>query len=125
MEQTGFAFLPPHTPGNYPQSMGRSQEQTLRTEKFRQNQLLFQKYTTVDGALKKQIVTAVEPVFLFSMVDQLTGFGQVSALTILQHLFVSYGAIAEFDLRENAVKMMGPYNPAEPLDRLIKQLGRG
>ena len=41
---------------------------------------------------------------------------------MLQHLFASYGAIEEIDLKENAVKMMGPYDPAEPLARLIEQL---
>ena len=72
--QTGFAFIPLHNHGGYPQSMGNSQEQALRTEKFRQNQALFLKYTPMDGAFKKQIVTAVEPVFLSSLVEQLTGF---------------------------------------------------
>ena len=94
--------------------MGSAQEQALGTEKFRQNQALFRKYTTVDRALKKHIVTAVEPVFLFPLVDKLTGFGRVSTLTMLQHLFSSYRAINKIELEENAVKIMGPYDPAEP-----------
>ena len=40
------------------------------------------------------------------MVDQLTGFGQVSAPTMLQHLFSVYGMIDEIDLEENSVKIM-------------------
>ena len=74
----------------------------------------------MDGALKTHIVTAVEPVFLSQMVDQLTGFGQVSALTMLQHLFSIYRVIDEIDLEENSVKMMGPYDPAETLAQLIE-----
>ena len=81
---------------------------------------MFRKYTAMDEALKKNIVIAVEPVFLSPLVDQLTGFGQVSALTMMQHLFSSYGAIDEIDLKENAVKIMGPYKPAENLAQLIK-----
>ena len=92
----------------------------LGTEKLRQNQALFRKYTAVDGSSRKQIVTAVEPVFLSPLVDQLTIFGQVSALTIMQHLFSRYGVINEIDFEENAVKIMGSYNPAEPLARLIE-----
>ena len=99
-----------------------AQEQALGTEKFRKNQAMFRKYTDVDVSLKSQIVAAVEPVFLFPMVDQLTGLGQVSALTMLQHLFSSYGVIEEIYLEENAVKMMGPYNPAELIAWLIEQL---
>ena len=34
--QTGFAFVTPHNPGDYPQIMGSAQEQALGTEKFRQ-----------------------------------------------------------------------------------------
>ena len=69
MEQTGFVFVPPYNPGNLPQITGSAQEQLLRTEKFQQNQALFCNYTAVDGYLKKQIVTSMEPVFLYPMVD--------------------------------------------------------
>ena len=44
---------------------------------------------------------------------------------MIQHLFTNYRAIYEIDPEENVVKMMGPYNPAEPLARLIKQLEKG
>ena len=67
----------------------------------------------------------VEPFFLFPLVDQLIGFRQVSVLTMLQRILSSYRAIEEIDLEENAVKMMGTYNPAEPLDQLIEQLEKG
>ena len=98
--QTLFAFFLPHNPDDYPQIMGNTQEQALGTENFRQNQALFRKYTAVDGALKNQITTVVEPVFLSLLVDQLTGFRQVNALTMLKHLFSSYGAIDKIDLEE-------------------------
>ena len=44
---------------------------------------------------------------------------------MLQHLFASYGAIDEIYLEENSVKMMGPYDPAKTLARLIEQLEKG
>ena len=47
------------------------------------------------------------------------------ALTMMQHLFSSYGAIGEINLEVNAVKMMRPYEPAEPIARLIEQLEKG
>ena len=75
--------------------------------------------------MKNQIVTVVEPVFLYLLVDQLTGFGHVSALTMLQHIFSSYGEIDKINLKKNAVKTMGSYNPAEPLSQIIKQLEKG
>ena len=87
--------------------METAQEQALRTEKFQQNKALFRKYTAVDRATKNQIIAAVEPVFLLPLVDQLTGFGQVSELTMLQNHFKSYGVIDKIYQEENAVKMMG------------------
>ena len=105
--------------------MGSAQEKALGIENIRQNQALFCNYTAVDRDLKNQIVIYVEPVFLSTLVDQLTGFGKVTALTMLKHLFSSYRAIYEIDLEENAVKMMVPYDPAKPLSRTIEILEKG
>ena len=44
---------------------------------------------------------------------------------MLQHLFSRYRAIEDIELKENAIKMLGPYSPDEPLSRLIEQLKRG
>ena len=52
MEQTGYAFVLPHNPGDYPPTMGTAQNQALITESFRQNQALFIRYTTAYRALK-------------------------------------------------------------------------
>ena len=57
--------------------------------------------------------------------DQFTLFGQVTALHILQYMLNSYGDIDEVDIEENTVKMMGPYDPAETLARLIDQPKKG
>ena len=55
----------------------------------------------------------------------MTGFGQVSLLSMIQHLFSSYGTIDEIYLEENDVNMMGTYNPTEPIARFIKKLKKG
>ena len=100
--------------------MVNAQEQALGTENFQQNQTLFLKYTIVDGAFKKQVITAMVPVFLSPLVYHLTGFVQVSALTILQYLLSSYRMIEEINLEENSMNMMEPYEPVEPLDQLVE-----
>ena len=46
-------------------------------------------------------------------------------LTMMQYLFPSYRDIDKIDPKENAVKMMGSYDPAEPLAQLIEQLEKG
>ena len=69
MIQTGFEFVHPHNPGNYPRSMVNDQEQAPETEKFRESQALFWKYIAVQGSFKKQIIMTVEPLFLSPLVD--------------------------------------------------------
>ena len=81
------------------------------TERFQQNKALFRRFTAIDGEIKNHIFMAVQPVFLSALVDQLAGFGQVNALQMLQRFFNYYGEIDEIDIKENAVKMMRPYNP--------------
>ena len=44
---------------------------------------------------------------------------------MLQQLCTLYGAIDKINQKENAVKMMDPYELAEPLARLIKKLEWG
>ena len=44
---------------------------------------------------------------------------------MLQHLFRLYREIDEIYLKENAVKMLGPYEPAEPLTCLIDKIEKG
>ena len=80
---------------------------------------MFQRYTAVYGALKKQFVTTVETVFLPPIKDLLTGFGTFMALDTNNCLFRDYRAIDKIDLEENLVKMIRPYKPAEPLAQLI------
>ena len=50
----------------------------------------------------------MEIVFLYPIKNELTGFGQVMALGMMNHLFRAYTVINEIDLKENDVRMMGP-----------------
>ena len=68
---------------------------------------------------------AVQHVFLLEIMDQITGFGKVINLDMLQHLLRSYRAINKIVLEENAMKIIGAYDPLEHLSHLIKQLEKG
>ena len=57
--------------------------------------------------------------------DQKTWYGHLSALTMLQHILSNCWEIYEINLKENLVKMMGPYDHEEPLAQLIEQLEKG
>ena len=51
---TVFSFVPSHNLGNYLPTMGNDQGQTLKTEKFRQNQAIFRNFIAIEGVLKKK-----------------------------------------------------------------------
>ena len=100
LSHTGHAFFHLHNPGDYPLEVGNSQEQALGNDGSGKNQALFWRCTDLDGAIKKEIFMAVQQVFLSPIMYQLTGFGEVTALDILQHLFRSYGAIEKSTSRK-------------------------
>ena len=125
LEQTGHAFVSPHNPGEYPPTLGTTQENPLGTDRLCKKQALFKWYTAVDREIKKQIITTVEPVFMYTIKDILKGFKKVTCMVMMAHLFRAYGKIDDINLKEDAVKMMGPYNPAEPPARLIEKMKKG
>ena len=67
----------------------------------------------------------LKQVFLYPLIDQLTGFVQVTKIKMIQHPFNSCRAIGKTDLEENVVKMTGLYDPVEPLAQLIDELKKG
>ena len=67
----------------------------------------------------------METVLLYPINDQLTGFVKVTDLEMTDHLSREYGENDEIDLEENALEMMGTYNPVEPLAHIIEQLEKG
>eukprot|EP00978_Attheya_sp_CCMP212_P022416 scaffold66914_cov33-Attheya_sp.AAC.3 len=122
-EQTKHDFLAPPNPGDTPAvaSAGdnQAQEQTSLDEAFKHAT------RTTNKALKKQIESAVERAYLAELRDQLTGFSQVTAFDLMEHLYDNYGLIDDVDLEVNQVTMMKPYDPKTPLALLIAQLQRG
>ena len=69
----------------------------LWTERFRQNKALFHRYISVYGVIKKQLITALEPIFMSKIKDKLAGFGQVTALEMIDNIFRAYSTIDEID----------------------------
>ena len=125
LEQIVHMFVPPYNPGNYPLTIGTAQEKLIGNKRFEQNQALFRRYTAIDGAIKNKNVTAVQPVLLYPLPYQSTGFGQVMAVQMIQYLLISYGVIDKINLKENSIKMMGSYDPTEPPACLIDQIKGG
>jgi hypothetical protein len=60
--------------------------------------LTYHTFNTVQQALKKQIVTIFEPMYLEIFNKDTVGFANITSLEILDHLFLTYGNITVIDL---------------------------
>jgi hypothetical protein len=53
----------------------------------------WREYNNIQAALRKQLLNAVEDVYVSAIKDPLTGYNNLSVHDILKHLFTSYGKI--------------------------------
>jgi hypothetical protein len=77
--------------------------------------------TSVQQALKKQIIGVFEPMFLEILSDNIVGYTNISARDMLDHQFETYGNIAAFDLEINFEHMRRAWDPEQPVESFFKQ----
>jgi hypothetical protein len=58
----------------------------------------YRTYTSVQQALKKQIISVFEPMYLDGLNENMVGFSNIYARDMLDHLFGTYGNITAVDL---------------------------
>jgi hypothetical protein len=78
--------------------------------------------TSVQQALKKQIISMFEPMYLDIFNDTMVGYTDISARGMLDHLFETYGNITAVDLEINFEHMRQAWDPQQPVDSLFKQI---
>jgi hypothetical protein len=82
----------------------------------------FKTYNTVQSALKKQIITVIEPMYIEILNDDLVGFANTTSRDMLDHLFLSYGSITAVDIEQNFESMRKAWDPQQPVETLLKQI---
>jgi hypothetical protein len=82
----------------------------------------YRTYTFVQQALKKQIITGFEPMYLDVLNDDMVGFANISARSMLDHLFTTYGNITAVDLGNNFEHMRQAWDPQQPVESLFKHI---
>jgi hypothetical protein len=76
----------------------------------------------VQQALKKQITSAFETMYLDVLNDNMVGFASISSRDMLDHLFGTYGNITTVDLEINFEHMRRSWDLQQPLESLFKQI---
>jgi hypothetical protein len=78
----------------------------------------------VQSALKKQIITVIEPMYIEILNDELVGFANTTSRYMLDHLFLSYGSITAVDIEQNFENMRKAWDPQQPVEKLFKKKPR-
>jgi hypothetical protein len=123
----GVAFLPPILGPVQPihPNQATAAQITEINRKFYDDQSTFRTYQETDKALRNQTLLAIPEDYLRDLADAELGLGSVSCLTILTHLWDTWGTITQIELDANVLRMAAPWNPPTPIDKLFTQLDDG
>jgi hypothetical protein len=78
--------------------------------------------TSVQQALKKQIIIVFEPMYFDILNENMVGYAKISARDMLDHLFETYRDITAVDLEINFEHMRRAWDPQQPVESLFKQI---
>jgi hypothetical protein len=76
----------------------------------------------VQQALKKQIISGFEPMYLEILNDNMVGYATISARDMLDHLFENYRNLTAFDLEIKSQHMRRAWDPQQPVESLFRQI---
>jgi hypothetical protein len=82
----------------------------------------FRTCTSVQQALKKQIISVFETMYLDIVNDNMVGYANISARDMLDHLFETYGNITAADLEINFEHMRRAWDSQQPVESLFKHI---
>eukprot|EP00957_Ditylum_brightwellii_P177038 13486864-Ditylum_brightwellii.AAC.1 len=84
--------------------------------------LAFYTCHNTDTALKNQLLTAVDDIYLAANKQEHIGYTNQSFGDMLSHLFTTCGQITSAMLRTSSEKMCTPYNPSAPIKEMFCQI---
>jgi hypothetical protein len=112
------AWENPDFPGRAPAAIeGGGTAAQIIAEKHRCEEATtdFKTYKTVQSALKKQIITVIEPMYIEILIDDLVGFANTTSRNMRYHLFLSYGSITAVDIEKSFENMRKAWDPQQPV----------
>jgi hypothetical protein len=116
-------WVTPNAPGRAPETMnGTAAQISAARHQWEEDVQTYRTYTSIQQALKKQITSVFEPMYLDILNDNMVGYTSVSARDMLDHLFDTYGNIAAVDLEINFEHMRRALDPQQPVETLFKQI---
>jgi hypothetical protein len=116
-------WISPQAPGRAPANTdGTAAKISAACHIWEEDVKTYRTYTSVQQALKKQIISVFEPMYLDVFNYNMVGFTNISARDMLEHLFSTYGIITAVDLEINFEHMRRAWDPQQPVESLFKQI---
>jgi hypothetical protein len=119
-------FVPPANPGANPVLPNNSTVAfiTELTWQHAASLRIWKEYMSTDKTLKQQLlaaIAAIAVIYYRSLRNRITGYANVTTLTILLHLYDSYSSILHTNLIDNDTHMKAPYDPSQHIELLFVQ----
>jgi hypothetical protein len=116
-------WVTPKAPGRAPEATaGTAAQISAARHQWEEDVQTYRACTSVQQALKKQIINVFEPMYLDILNDNMVGYANISARGMLDHLFETYGNITAVDLKINFEHMRRAWDSQQPLETLFKQI---
>jgi hypothetical protein len=116
-------WITPQAPGRAPATTdGTAAQISAALHIWEEDVQTYRTCTSVQQALKKQIISVSEPMYLDILNDNMVGYANISARGMSDHLFETYGNITAVDLEINFEHMRRAWDPQQPVETLFKQI---
>jgi hypothetical protein len=121
------AFQVPTTPPALPAHKDKAMDAEIAEENRQHKGILaeFVLWHNADAILCNLLIAAVPTIFLAAMRNPVTGFGNVSCLSLLNHLHDVYGHITEKELEHNIQRMRTQWHHHTAIESLFVQIEDG
>jgi hypothetical protein len=114
-------WVKPNAPGRAPAITDGTAAQISAARHIWEDEVqTYRTHTSVQQALKKQIISVFEPMNLEIL--NMVGYANISARYMLDHLFETYGNITAVDLEINFEHTRRAWDPQQPVETLFKQI---
>jgi hypothetical protein len=116
-------WVTPNAPGRAPETTdGTVAQISAARHIWEEDVQTYRTHTSVQQALKKQIIGVFEPIYLDILSGNMVGYANISERDMLDHLFETYGNITAVDLEINFENMRRAWDPQQPVETLFNQI---
>jgi len=119
-----IAYIVPQNPGIAP-TYNPDATQFQINEAIRLHGLSVNEYLilcNVRTALRNMIMNNIEEKCITALCHPITRFNTCTPLTLMEHIWTTYGKIITSDLAANEERMYADWNPPTPIENLYEQI---